>query len=290
MALWTRVAAGRGYFAAELVFLRMGFAALACAGLFASGLARLRLRRPGLLLARGLLGSGAILLFFYALCQLPVGEATLLNFTSPLFTTLFAALFLRERPGPRLILALGLTLVGLAMTVDPAAGSPLSWGMAAGLASAVMSGAAVTTVRALRGGLRPGLGSEASREGEAGEPIENAPTILFTFACIACLVSAPFVAAAPTTPRPADLPLLGALGLSSIAAQLLSSDAMGYVSAVTAAVTGPLTPLLAFAFGAIFLGEPWPPRVVAGSFVALAGVVFGSSPRALEGAAVPALE
>ncbi len=270
MALLARVEAARGFDAAQLVFVRMGVGALACLALFATGRAAWKIRRPLGLLARGLFGSSAILLFFFAITRLPVGEATLLNYTSPLFTTLFAALFLGERPGPRPIAGLLVTLVGLALTVDASGGARFSWGLAAGFASAVMSGAAVATVRSLR-------------------KTEGPTMIFFVFCVVALALSGPLAAPGAHLPAPRDvLPLLG-VGVASTLAQLLFTEAMGYVSAVGAAVVSPLTPIAAYLLGSFFLGEPLTPRLGLGVLVAIGGVALGSLQPAAS-AAAPALE
>lgn len=257
MALLARAGAARGYTSAELVFARMGVGALCCGALLATGRARFELfGRPGGLLLRGLLGSVAILLYFFALTRLPAGEATLLNYSYPLFTLVFAVLFLGERPGPRLVLGLAVTLAGLALTIEATSGRLWSWGVGAGLTSAVVSGAAIATLRSLR-------------------QTAGSTMIFFVFCLVALLVSGP-LAAAHVRPVPAgDLALLAGIGLASTAAQLLLTDALGHVSASRAAALGPLTPVTAYLLAAICLGEPLTPRIAAGILVALTGVLFG---------------
>src|SRR5881392_625424 len=78
----------------EVAFVRF------CIGLVACAIAatRFRLRtnnRIGLLL-RGVFGGAAVLLYFLAIEHLPVGVATLLNYTAPVFTAVYAAIFLGE--------------------------------------------------------------------------------------------------------------------------------------------------------------------------------------------------
>ena len=64
------------------------------------------------LFLRGAFGGSAVLAFFTAIQHLPVGLATLLNYTSPIFTVLWAAIFLGERIGPLAVAALGVTTFG----------------------------------------------------------------------------------------------------------------------------------------------------------------------------------
>ena len=49
-----------------------------------------------LLFVRGLLGSTALLFYFYSIVHLPLGEATLIQYTNPVFATLLAAMILRR--------------------------------------------------------------------------------------------------------------------------------------------------------------------------------------------------
>ncbi|MEQ8699297.1 MAG: DMT family transporter [Bauldia litoralis] len=60
------------------------------------GLDGLRTRRMGLYVWRGLTGIVAMLSFFWALSNMPITEATALNFTMPIFATILAVIFLGE--------------------------------------------------------------------------------------------------------------------------------------------------------------------------------------------------
>src|SRR6185295_3789052 len=90
----------------EVAFVRF------CIGLLACGIAAMRVRmraknKLGLIL-RGGYGGAAVLLYFLAIAHLPVGVATLLNYTAPVFTALYAAVFLGEAVRPATLGALGL--------------------------------------------------------------------------------------------------------------------------------------------------------------------------------------
>ena len=65
-------------------------------------------QRRGLLLARGLCGSIALLCFFQAIATLPLATATVLQYTYPTFTALAAALLLQEHLQRSIVLALSL--------------------------------------------------------------------------------------------------------------------------------------------------------------------------------------
>lgn len=76
-------------------------------------------KRPDLQLARGIVGLGAMLTWFYALKLVPVADATALSFTVVLFTSLGAVFILRERMGPRRWGALAVGFIGTAIILRP---------------------------------------------------------------------------------------------------------------------------------------------------------------------------
>lgn len=56
--------------------------------------ASLHFGRLDLLFYRGFFGGLAVLLYFVTIEHIPVGQATLLNYTAPVFSGMFAALFI----------------------------------------------------------------------------------------------------------------------------------------------------------------------------------------------------
>jgi drug/metabolite transporter (DMT)-like permease len=258
MALFARTLAHRGFGFAELVTWRMSIGALGCLPFLVAGHARFWPERFVLMLVRCLAGAVAVLLYFYSLQHLDVGVATLLNYLGPLFTTLFAAYFLSERPKPRMLLGMAMALGGMALTLRATPqGTFLSLGALAGLLSAVGQGGAVTAVRALR-------------------QSEGAFTIYFWFCVVTILCTLPFGLGHYHSPGPTDLALLLGVGLASLGAQLLFNDALGYVPAATGALVSPLTPTIAFALGWLVLGEPLSWKIALAAGVAIAGVVLGT--------------
>lgn len=57
--------------------------------------------------------------FFYALSALPQAEAVALSFLSPIFLAMFGIVLLGEKANPRIWIALGLGLAGMAVIVGP---------------------------------------------------------------------------------------------------------------------------------------------------------------------------
>ncbi len=75
--------------------------------------------KPLLLLFRGLMGFLALLFFFYDIAHIPLGEAMTYSKTSPIFTALFAFLFLKEALGKRGWIALFIGFIGIIFITDP---------------------------------------------------------------------------------------------------------------------------------------------------------------------------
>jgi len=234
------------------------------AGVFATGVALrgrpLRVVRRDLLVLRGLLGGIAVLLFFISIAHLPVGTATLLNYTAPIFTTTFSAIFLAEKVPAGSLAALAMASTGVALVVygqGRALGGGYVW-LALGLVSAVTSGAAVTAIRAAR------------RSDGAWE--------VFGIFCLAgALCTGPFALHAWKWPTSTVWLLLVAVGLLAAAGQLLMTHALIAVEASTAGIISQITVVTAMALGHFLDGEPFREVSLVGAALTVAGVSLVST-------------
>ena len=232
--------------------------------------------RPDLLIYRGVFGGVAVLLYFLAIAPIPVGIATLFNYSSPVFSGVFAAWFLgagwpARRGGP----GLG-ALAGVALGVQAHAGPGdlLAIGRweAVGLASGVLSGAAVTAIRAAR-------------------RTESSWAIYGSFTVGGLLATAPFCLWSWQRPTAREWLWLAAVGGLSVLAQLAMTHAYRWVDNLRAGVFSPFAVVVAMALGAIFLGEQMDALTLAGSALAIGGVLstlaFEPRPPAAHGADLP---
>ncbi|MDZ7851717.1 MAG: DMT family transporter [Halomonas sp.] len=97
----------------QIIFFRtlVSLPMIAVLARFGGGLSKLRTRRPGIHLLRGLIYSGTMFCFVLGLTLLPLAEATAIAFVAPLFVTLLSVPLLGERiEGP----VLAASLVGFA--------------------------------------------------------------------------------------------------------------------------------------------------------------------------------
>ncbi|MCK0167292.1 DMT family transporter [Jannaschia sp. S6380] len=68
---------------------------------------------------RGVLHALAVILWFYAMTQIPIAEVTAMNYLSPVYVTLGAAIFLNERIALPRILAILAALAGTVVILRP---------------------------------------------------------------------------------------------------------------------------------------------------------------------------
>jgi drug/metabolite transporter (DMT)-like permease len=122
----------------EIVFWRMAVSiALLMPYYVIKGFHRLKTNRPGLHFQRGVVNFAGMVLWFHALAFVPLGKAVAIHFTLPLFVLVLAAIFLREKVGPRRIAATAVGFSGMLVILRPGA-VEIGWPEGMILLSAVM--------------------------------------------------------------------------------------------------------------------------------------------------------
>jgi len=102
-----------------------------------------------LLFFRGFLGFSAMILFFYTITVIPLGEAITLNKTSPLFVTLLAYYLLHEKLSKRTLVALLFGFIGVILITKPF-GMSLSYAHILGVLGGFFAAAAYTTIKKIK--------------------------------------------------------------------------------------------------------------------------------------------
>ncbi len=105
--------------------------------------------KPFLLFFRGFMGFSALLAFFYNIAHIPLGEAMTYSKTSPIFTAIFAWLFLSEKLSLKGWGAVFLGFVGILFITQPF-GIGFSKYDLLGIASGIGAALAYTSVRELK--------------------------------------------------------------------------------------------------------------------------------------------
>ncbi|WP_434581099.1 DMT family transporter [Sulfurimonas sp. NW15] len=102
-----------------------------------------------MLFTRGLFGFMAMILFFYTISVIPLGEAITLNKTSPFFVTLFAYFLLHERLNKKTLLALFIGFFGVVLITKPF-GMSFSYTHFLGILGGFFAAAAYTTIKKIK--------------------------------------------------------------------------------------------------------------------------------------------
>ncbi|QOP46684.1 DMT family transporter [Sulfurimonas paralvinellae] len=102
-----------------------------------------------LLFTRGVFGFMAMILFFYTITVIPLGEAITLNKTSPFFVTILAFFLLREHLTLKTLSALIIGFIGVILIVKPF-GLSFSYAHFLGILGGFFAAAAYTTIKKIK--------------------------------------------------------------------------------------------------------------------------------------------
>lgn len=205
--------------------------------------------RTGLLLLRGIFGSTALVCFYAAVDGLPLAEATVIHQTSPLFTALVAAWFLKERLEGTVLVATVVCLTGVVLIAqpqqlfggselggDPGGAAALDWRFVGiGLLGSFLSAFAYVSVRKL---------------GQNVHPLR----VVFFFPVVTVTMSAPFAIHQWVWPTTFEWGLLVAIGIVTQLGQLALTKGLSRAPAGRAMTVGYLQIALATVVGAVVFG------------------------------------
>ena len=216
--------------------------------------ARLTPRQWKLFGMRGIFHAGAVILWFYAMTRIPIAEVTAMNYLSPVYVTIGAAIFLGEKLAMRRIVAILIALFGAAIILRPGF-REVSSGHLAMLVTAIVFAGSYLTAKIMAG--------------------EVKPTVVVAMLSIFVPIGlAPFAIAVWVTPSLNELMLLLCVASFATAGHYTMTLAF---AAAPVTVTQPITFLQlvwAVLLGAIVFGEPVDIWVVFGGVVILASVTF----------------
>ena len=268
--------AGRRLPSQEIVMVRSAIALAICVGMLARAGVRPWGRRKGLLVLRGLLGFGALSCFFYSVVHLPLAEATVIQYTSPIFTAMLAAVLLGEKASWRVIGALACGLAGVALIARPGflfgTASPYAPRLVAiAFLGALLAAGAYVAVRKLA-------------EGDG----EHELVIVFYFALVSVPASIPPMAPVALWPDLREWGLLLGVGVSAQLAQVYLTRGLSHVPAASATVVLYLQIVFAAVLGAVVLAEIPEPWTVGGAVLILGGTLLVATGRRPAGTVIPA--
>lgn len=199
-------------------------------------------REPWLLLLRGVLGFAALSCFYYGVIHLPLADATVIQYTNPIFTALLAAWLLGERIGWRQGALVLLSMTGVVLMARPSflfgerttALDPLV--VAIALTGAILSAGAYVTVRSL--GAR-----------------EHPLIIVFYFPLVTVPASLPFAIAGWVWPTSWEWLVLLGVGISTQIGQVYLTRGLQLEPAGRATSVAYLQIVFAGLWGVLFFSE-----------------------------------
>lgn len=214
---------------------------------------------------RGLLGFGGFSCYFFALSELRLADATVIQFTSPVFTALLAALLLREGVGAREMLGTGLSLTGVVLVARPSVlfgggpgYEPLS--LLVAISGAIFAAGAYVTVRSLRR--------------------TDHPLVIVLWAGMAAIVgSLPLVVPVFRWPEGWDWAALAGVGIATQLGQWNLTKGLHLERAGKAMSITYLQVVFAFAFGMAFFEEYPDALGLAGAGLVLVGTLIVAGRR-----------
>ena len=216
--------------------------------------ARLDRRAIALFGARGFLHAMGVALWFYAMTQIPLAEVTAMNYMSPIYITLGAALFLGEKLAMRRIMAVLVAFLGALIILRPGLREVSSGHLA-------MIGTAIFFA-----------GSYLMAKRISGQASASMVVAMLSLTVTICL--APFAYAVWEPPTGAQL--LGLLTVAAFATAGHFTMTLAFAAAPVT-ITQPVTFLQlvwAVAVGALVFGEGVDLFVVLGGLVIMASVLF----------------
>lgn len=192
-------------------------------------------KNQGLLLIRALAGFAAMTLNFYALAQIPLGDAALLNQSSPIFVVLLSWFFLDERLSGRLVVLVLLSFLGILLVLRPS-GNVFNLAGLAGLLGSIFAAGAYVAIRQLH-------------------QTDSFWTMAFYFMVAAALLSLPPMLHTWVMPNSGQLLLLIGIGLFGSLGQLFMTYAYKNDSASWVAPFSYAGVLFSFILGMAFFGD-----------------------------------
>ena len=221
--------------------------------------------RPGLLILRGLLGAAALTCFYFSIVHLPLAEATVIQYTNPVFVALLAGVMLGERLGRQELIGVAASMTGVLLIARPSflfnVSAPLDPGhVAIAVTGALLSGTAYVTVRKLRG-------------------IDHPLVIVFYFPLVTVPFVLPFAIRGWIWPTPVEWAILFGIGTATQIAQVYMTRGLQLEPAGRATAVGYLQIVFAALWGVLLLGEHPDRWSVLGGAIIIGGTLLVSLTR-----------
>lgn len=206
-------------------------------------------------LFRSLIGFLGIGSYFYAISQMKMADAVILNKTSPFFVMIFASIFLNEEIKKSQLFSLGFAIIGALLVIKPGLDSEIMPALI-GLSAGVLSGISYTLLRHLRKN-------------------DSSETIVLAFCGFSTVAALPFVFLGNfVIPNLRQIIILFALGIFAVLAQFFITQAYRFSEASEVSIYAYTNIVFSAIIGLIFFNEiPDRLSLLGGTIIIMAGFI-----------------
>ena len=248
--------AGHRLPASEIVFVRSFFSCLALVGILKNRKISLKANEPALLWARGIVGYIALQCYFWALPQITLGTAVMLNYTAPFFAVIFSFFTLREKPPLSVKLLLLVSSLGIYLLSSPEI-SGHGPAVLAGLLSGLLAGSVYVMIR------------QSNKT--------DTPLLIIFYFTLSCTIGSALLILKTGWLAPTPMEWLGLLVIttSSLFGQIFLTFSLQRSPVWVVSPFGYLTPVIGLALGIIFWREtPNAANLTGSALVIICGIVM----------------
>ncbi|ENN72564.1 hypothetical protein YQE_10904, partial [Dendroctonus ponderosae] len=223
-----------------------------------------------MLILRSFTGTTALMLSFYAFRHMPLSDASVIVFSVPVFTSIFARMFLKEPCGWFNVFSVIVTLIGVVLITRPPmifgntiaslgdnGQAPEIWGAVAAFSSTLFGANAFVILRALK-----------------DVHFSVIMTNFGTFALFQCLIVAYFIGALCLPACGLDRYLIVALAVFSFLGQILLTIALQLEQAGPVAIARSTDIIYAFIWQVLFFEEVPNRFSIIGSILVMSSVIL----------------
>lgn len=236
----------------QILFLRSAICLCVLVPLAARiGWDRLATPRPFIHLARNSVHYAASYFWMLGVISIPLAEVFAIEFTTPIWTAILAALFLREPLTRTRLAAIALGFIGVLVILRPGA--------------AIVHPAAIAVLAAALGYAAAYVFTKSL------SAVDRPIVILFWMNVIQLVIGLVPSALTWVTPSPALWPWVAVIGMSGLASHYCIARAMAFADATVVVPLDFLRLPLIAVVGFFFYAEPFDPFVLAGAVLVVGG-------------------
>ncbi len=216
-----------------------------------------------LLTLRGLLGTLALLCIFYSIKNMPLSISTVIQYTYPIFISIFAGIFINEKFNKNILIALVFGWIGILIILDPDQ-----------INNSVFNISQPAIIIAFFGSIFTSLAYITVKKLSEKEDIF---VIIKYFPLISIIILSPIVIIKWVTPRIDDLIWIIGIGIFTQIGQTFLTLGLKNLKAMQAASINYLQVLFASIWGIYLFKETIKVNFIIGSIFVLLGTIISTS-------------